>query len=303
MDLAKRLSIQVPSPLEPLQVQWAEGSDAKLWVKRDDLLHPVISGNKWRKLEFALADFLKHDYDTIVSFGGGYSNHLHALGYCCNKLNIPFQAMIRGNYSKQPPPMLQDLSEWAGNLHWLAKVDYKKRYEPEFLQSIHNKFPNAYLIPEGGSQVHAKQGLAKLLQELPREIDTLVCPVASGGTLAGLIASSKQLNRPINLIGIAVLKGDGYLEGLVNDLLVQMQTDSTGVEWHIEHGFHCGGYAKSNRELLSFCQAFQKTSDVPVEPVYSGKLFYGVEQLLKAGFFSASGNIALLHTGGLQGAR
>lgn len=295
--LADQLAIQLPSPEQPLAIEPSHGYQC--WVKRDDLLHPVISGNKWRKLQGALLEAQAKDIEHLVSFGGGYSNHLHALGYCCARLKIKLTALIRGNYHQHPTAMLNDLMQWGTELVYLSKVDYRRRSEPEFIAQLQASYPKAMLIPEGGSQAQALPGLNTLVKELNQQYDYVVAPVASGGTLAGLISA---LPKQCTVLGIAMLKGEGYLEQQVTQLLAT-QASQNRAQWQICHQFHHGGYAKCPPLLSEFCVRFRQQYNIPLEPVYSGKCFYAFEQLCQQGFFKANSRILVLHTGGLQGAR
>ncbi|XOV81173.1 MAG: 1-aminocyclopropane-1-carboxylate deaminase/D-cysteine desulfhydrase [Aestuariibacter sp.] len=299
-NLLKQLSISVPSPLQPLSIDVSSSGPA-IAVKRDDLIHPVISGNKWRKL----AQTLQHIQDSapteqvrIVSFGGGYSNHLHALSYCCKLLNWQLIACIRGNYLGNLSPMLQDMHQWGSELVWLTKSEYKQRSEATFVAQLQQRFHATAVIPEGGSARDNLDGFLPFVDEIPNSVDAIICPVASGGTMAGLLHAISKRERHIDVHGIAVLKGQGYLEKLVTDLLPGSKQDI-----HIHHDFHFGGYAKHNDQLQSFCQSFGAIHNLPLEPVYSGKLFYGALTLLQTRQLDQYDNVIFLHTGGMQGAR
>lgn len=293
--LISRLGISLPSPVQKLDPGWPGCESLQLWIKRDDLIHPVISGNKWRKLKYALLDGLCAQVGEIVSFGGGHSNHLHALGYCCWKLGIQLTALIRGDYRHQPTPMLQDLKAWGAQVRYLDKQHYRRRTEPDFLQQLQHVHPHALIIPEGGSQPQALPGVGELLNELEQDVTHILLPVGSGGTLAGLIRARCRAQ----LIGIAVLRGRGYLEQEVMDLV----SDPGACDWQICHDFHFGGYAKAPAPLRDFCRHFSLQTGLPVEPVYSGKLFFALKSLCQSGFFPAGSKVLALHTGGLQGNR
>ncbi|WP_082768949.1 1-aminocyclopropane-1-carboxylate deaminase/D-cysteine desulfhydrase [Paraglaciecola hydrolytica] len=277
-------------------MDWPNPHHCLLNIKRDDLIHPIISGNKWRKLKYSLCHALENDCSHIVSFGGGFSNHLHALAYCCKQLNIKFTAIVRGDYRANPSPMLQDLSQWQSDIHYVDKLTYQRREKPEYLALLQKEYPDAMIIPEGGSNTLALQGVAEIVNELSGHYDYIVAPVASGATLAGLIHATHQTSCKI--LGIGVLKGEGYLEELVQQLLPQ----SYG-HWSINHEYHCGGYAKSNIELRDFCRDFYQQTQVDIEPVYSGKLFFALRHLIQQAYFPVNSRILALHTGGLQGAR
>ena len=247
-----------------------------MFVKRDDRIHPVISGNKWRKLKFALNVSPSQCMDlpsdsgakppcSVVSFGGGFSNHLHALGYLCNQLHIPFHAIIRGDYTKHPSPMIQDLVKWGAQILYVNKATYQQRDNSAYLTGLQKQFPDALIIPEGGSQMAAIKGVQDVINEIDIPFDRIIAPVASGATLAGLTSA---LSPHQHAIGIGVLKGEGYLEGLVEQFLEPefnskcKLTEASGLginkksQFSINHDFHCGGYGK----IPPICKRSVKTS-------------------------------------------
>jgi 1-aminocyclopropane-1-carboxylate deaminase len=301
-NLLTQLEIEAPSAELIIQPDWATKHGITLVVKRDDLLHPIISGNKWRKLKYALLEAHDNNVKHIVSFGGGYSNHLHALGYCCQQLGIQLSAIVRGDYSQNLSPMLRDLVSWGTDIQYVNRITYQQRTEPQYLQTLVKKHPNAVLIPEGGSQEQALQGVAEIIQELTQQYDYILVPVASGGTLAGIVdgLTQQENTATCQILGIAMLKGQGYLEQLVENLLTYKNQH---IDWKINHDYHFGRYAKSNNELNQFCTEFKQQTHIAIEPVYSGKLFYALHQLTTNGYFPAGSRVLALHTGGLQGAR
>lgn len=302
LHLGHQLGMKLPSPEQPLRFNWHNPNNVSLTVKRDDLIHPVVSGNKWRKLSHALEDALKLGANKIVSFGGGYSNHLHALGYCCQALGLDFTAIIRGDYSNNLTPMLTDLLAWGASLEFVNKQSYKQRSDADYLQQLQSRFPGAIIIPEGGSQQQAFSGVGELVEELNGDYQQIMLPVASGGTLAGLIATLAQVEQlQTALTGIAVLKGENYLEGLVEGLLSNSLQPAP--DWSIDHRFHFGGYAKCPQPLLDFCQQFSQQQNFAIEPVYSGKVFYALKTMLENAEMPANSRVLVIHTGGLQGNR
>lgn len=298
--LEKVLSLALPSPHIALSPRWQGIEQIQLKIKRDDTIHPIISGNKWRKLALPMQQ-LTHEHSPmrgIISFGGGYSNHLHALGYCCHQLQVPFIPIVRGNYTQRETPMLKDLLEWNINPLYVTKIDYQKRHDQHFLDGLRKQYPHYVVIPEGGSQEQALYGMAAMMTELKSACDYIVAPVASGGTLAGIIAAAKPHQT---IIGIAVLKGQGYLEELVENLLPNR--GSNHPKWCILHDYHHGGYAKSSPPLIDFCQSFIEETNIAVEPVYSGKLFFALQDLISQRYFHQGAKVTAIHTGGLQSAR
>ena len=298
----------------------------EVWCKRDDLLHAQISGNKWRKLAKPLQGFLLNKPKHILSFGGPYSNHLHALSFCCQALGIPFTAVIRGEYLQAQAlnPTLQDLCNWNTKLVFVTKDTYAKRNEEAYLAQISEQLNVDVIIPEGGSQEEALDGMQTMLNEIEeqnsgRVFDAIILPVGSGASMAGIVEHCRS-NIANNIIGIASLKGETYLEALVQQFLTK-----PSVPWHINHNFHFGGYAKAPAELISFCQQFNeqqsqlahsekdpkqiqkeltnKDTPICIEPTYSGKCFYGAATLIQQGYFKPGSKILIIHTGGLQGNR
>jgi 1-aminocyclopropane-1-carboxylate deaminase len=294
-ELESLLQISLPSTEQPIQLQGRQ-----IFVKRDDSIHSIISGNKWRKIKYQLLSALENNTQHIISFGGGFSNHLHALGYCCHKLNIKFTAVVRGDYTNNLNPMLQDLTDWHTEISYVNKITYQAR-NTSLLHSLQYEFPHATIVPEGGSSQFSLQGVGEIVSELTQEYDYIIAPVASGGTLAGLINALDSLsfqNKP-QVLGIGVLKGQGYLEELVNKLL----PPNCNNNWKVNHDYHLGGYAKKTAELVQYCTSFNQQQPFDIEPIYSGKLFYAIEELIQQNYFPINSRVLALHTGGLQGAR
>ena len=290
----EHVTFSLPSPLIRVTPQWKNIGDINLFVKRDDLIHPIVSGNKYRKLG-ALLDSLKVNPRPVLSFGGGFSNHLHALAYCCQQLGCPFTAVVRGHYPTLTP-MLKDIQQWGATLHFVDKVVYRQRHESAYLAQWYSKIERVEIVPEGGSQHSALNGLNAMMKEVTQPFDIFAAPVASGATLAGVVANLAPNQKAL---GIGVLKGEDYLSGLVAQFV---DTTNQG-QWHVDGRFHCGGYAKITPDLDAFCHQFNDQTGIAIEPVYSGKLFFALKHMTEAGEFPRGSTIVALHTGGLQGAR
>ena len=341
-NIEVQFTILTPSPLQRVETNWTtffdnhgQAHQVEVWCKRDDLLHGVISGNKWRKLAKPLQDFWHSPPSHVLSFGGPYSNHLHALGYCCKKLKIKFTAIIRGAYLKERVlnRTLQDLRNWNANLIFVDKQTYQKRTEKNYLAKLREEIDADVIIPEGGSQQDALFGMQAMIAEISLAnsgppFTSILLPVGSGASMAGVIENCPPTLAK-QIIGIGALKAEGYLEDLVTQFL---NKDTPYLPWHINHDFHFGGYAKSTNELTTFCKQFNQLKldtpvkskldtplslelklDTPVkskldtplslEPVYSGKCFFALKTLIQQGYFAPNSKILIIHTGGLQGAR
>ncbi|WP_371194192.1 1-aminocyclopropane-1-carboxylate deaminase/D-cysteine desulfhydrase [Glaciecola sp. SC05] len=307
MTLPELLKIRTPSPLHQIEI----APHKEVWCKRDDLLHPIISGNKWRKLRPILEQARTSQVKHIASFGGAYSNHLHALGFCCKTMNIPFTAVIRAHPNSPLTPMLIDLKAWGASLAFVSRVEYQQRHDISYQAHLKTSQKIDLLIPEGGSDARSLEGVADIIDEVCAEqtqpFDLIVLPVASGGTMAGLIKCIAERGLPSKVLGIAVLKGEGYLEGILDDLLAphKKQTALDYTNWSIAHDadFHGGGYAKMTMAHKEFKEQFLHEHGFDLDCIYNTKSFFALRQLMIKNKLSEFPRILILHTGGLQGDR
>ncbi len=275
----------------------------QVWVKRDDSIHAIISGNKWRKLKFNLAHLKQQSgIKGALSFGGSYSNHIHAFAFACFQQGIPCIGVIRGEADYANNFTLTWAQYWGMKLHFVDRKTYRRRHDADFIAELQAQFPNYFIIPEGGSNELAIPGVAEVMSELKQQtqFDTLMTPVGSGGTLAGLITGDKE-NYDIEhkLLGIAVLKGADYLIDEISGLLPSAIQQHRN--WQVLTNFHRGGYAKFSHQDAQRIMEFNQTTGVDFEPVYSGKMVLALLDLLEQGYFTKGERIVLLHTGGMQG--
>lgn len=272
-------------------------------IKRDDIIHPIISGNKWRKLKFNLAHLrTQKQFSGALSFGGSYSNHIHAFAFACYQQGIPCIGVIRGEAHYANNFTLTWAQRWGMKLHFVDRKTYRRRHDADFIAQLQAQFPNYFIIPEGGSNSLAIPGVAEVMAELKQQVafNTLITPVGSGGTLAGLITGdSMHFKEAHKLLGIAVLKGADYLQNEVKSLLPTVAQGHNN--WQILNQFHRGGYAKFTDYDLQRILAFNQTTGIDFEPVYSGKMVLALLDLLEQGYFAKGEHIVLLHTGGIQG--
>ncbi len=287
------------SPLTRIDSAELAAQQVELWIKRDDLLHPIISGNKWRKLKYILNHVLYSGADTIVSMGGAYSNHLHALAFVGKALGLKTIGYIRGEQTAQLNPTLVDLVTWGMQLKFVSREDYRllRRYKGQ--DSLPELQAGHYWLPEGGATDLALQGVAELLDEISLDFDTLAVACGTGTTLAGLI-NAVPLQRQV--LGVAALKGGDFLIDDVSQLLTKQQLQADA-DWRILLDYHFGGFAKSTPALLAFMQDFQMCHGIELEPIYTGKLMFALFDLIQQGYFPKGQRIVALHTGGLQGKR
>ncbi len=284
-----------PSPLSPINDPLLIQHGIELWLKRDDLLHPIISGNKWRKLKYSLNDALKLGKDTIISMGGAHSNHLHALAFTGKLLNIKTHGFIRGEQPEKLTGTLKDLQDWGMQLSYISRSAYRE------LRHYHDRFslpglkPNEYWLPEGGSSVLALQGVDELVKEIDQPYDLLCAPCGTGATLAGLINATPNNT---SILGFAALKNASFLMNDVNALL-----PAPHFNWQINLNYHFGGFAKTKPELFEFIKRFTEITGIVLEPIYTGKMMYAIYDLISKHTFTPGKRIIAIHTGGLQGLR
>lgn len=284
-----------PSSLTKVTDPLLDQHQIELWLKRDDLLHPIISGNKWRKLKYILQHALSTGADTIISMGGTYSNHLHALAYTGKLLNISTVAYIRGEQPDLFNPTLKDLVAWGMELKFISRSSYR---ELRHYQSLPEQKPYEYWLPEGGALGYALQGVAEMVEEIDIAYDTICVPCGTGTTMAGIIAAAENKTT---VLGFTALKGKHFLEHDVNKLLPDPSTSFC--QRSINHDYHFGGFAKTTPKLLEFINSFEHQTGIELEPVYTGKMMYGIYALIKQGYFTCGHRIIAVHTGGLQGKR
>ncbi|WNB77633.1 1-aminocyclopropane-1-carboxylate deaminase/D-cysteine desulfhydrase [Methylomonas koyamae] len=287
------------SPLTRIDDPIVSERGIRLWLKRDDLLHPVVSGNKWRKLKYILNDALHRGADTVISMGGAYSNHLHALAFVGRALGLNTVGFIRGERPLELNPTLLDLIAWGMELRFVSRRDYRQLRGFKTCDSLPGLKPDEYWLAEGGATALALQGVAESAAEIDVAFDTLAVACGTGTTLAGLIGAAPASTQ---LIGVAALKGGGFLTDDIAALLNRSGGADRAV-WRVLTDYHCGGFARTTPQLLDFIADFQRRHAIELEPVYTGKLLYALYDLIRNGYFPAGHRIVAVHTGGLQGKR
>ncbi len=292
-----------PSPCQPLISPLFAGY--KVWVKRDDLLHTDVSGNKFRKLKYPLLALCARERGaTLVTMGGPWSNHLHALAHAGALLGWSTVGLVRGA-AGVTTATLEDCRRLGMQITFVSREDYRAlREHPEqwrrhLIDLEANTDNNLVWLPEGGSALAAVRGVAELVAELPFIPDTMLVACGTGATLAGLLAGLQGRGRAI---GVAVFKNAEYLHGEIARLLRQAGYPAYD-NYTLLTNCHHGGYGKAPPALRQFCADFVQETGIPIEPVYTGKLFYALRQMAQSGAFSPDERIVAVHTGGLQGAR
>lgn len=265
----------------------------KLYIKREDLLHPYVSGNKFRKLKYNLLESRKQGYGTILTFGGAYSNHISAASYAAKAFGLRSIGVIRGEELRDKiseNPTLRFAHANGMRFEFVSREDYRQKDSANFIENLRLKFGDFYLVPEGGTNELAIKGCEEILTEEDDFFDYICCAVGTGGTISGIINSTKSHQK---VLGFPALKGD-FLDGEIKKF-VQKEN------WELITDYHFGGYGKINEELISFINKFRGKTHIPLDPVYTGKMCFGVFDLIRRGYFEKDAHILLIHTGGLQG--
>ncbi len=266
-------------------------------VLREDLLHPGIPGNKWRKMKYNLQAAQEQGCKTLVTFGGAFSNHIAAVAAAGQEFGFATIGYIRGEETLPLNPTLQFATNCGMQLRYLSRSDYRLRNEPHFQAEILKIAPKPYLLPEGGTNPLAVKGCTEIVTELTERWDVLCVAAGTGGTLAGIIAGALGKGH---ILGFPALKGGEFLQKDVTDL-VQAYSGQTYQNWELQTGYHFGGYAKHKSELLTFIQDFHAQHGILLDPVYTGKMLYGVFDLIKQDYFLEGTRLIAVHTGGQQG--
>ena len=267
--------------------------ETRLHLLREDLVGGAVQGNKYRKLYYNLQEAKRLEAKTLLTFGGAYSNHIAAVAAAAQQFGFKAIGYIRGD---------ELATKWKNNPSWfqaaqrgmefrfISRSDYRQRNEAEFLEQLQSEYPQAYIIPEGGTNALALKGCAEILGAHTAVYDYICVPVGTGGTIAGM-SHSAQAHQ--HLIGFSALQGD-FLKRDIASL-------TTATNWSLNAEFAFGGYGKINSALITFINQFYKEYGIALDPVYTGKMLYGLFALLKASKFPENSRILAVHTGGLQG--
>lgn len=278
-----------------------EDADVSVECLRLDQVHPEISGNKWYKLKYHLAAALNSQCREILSFGGAYSNHLHALAYVGKALELKTSAIVRGEMPAVLSPTLQDCQHWGMSLHWLSRKAYRELVTEQGCRKLRQAHPEAWVIPEGGEGEYGVAGVqalfSRLFSELDKEFDYLACSVGSGTTLAGIIRAAPA---SMQVTGFSALKGAIDLEARIAR---QLSGHDAAKRWRLYHDYHFGGFAKLPESLAAWIDEVWRLSGVLLDPVYTGKMLFGLQELVKNQRIKRGSRVLCIHTGGLQGWR
>ena len=262
----------------------------RLFVKRLDQIHPFVSGNKWYKLKYNLIEAEQKGFKTLLTFGGAYSNHITATACAAKENGFKSIGIIRGEECLPLNPTLQFAKKQDMAIYYVSRSEYRQKTNQDFIKNLSNRFGDFYLIPEGGTNDLAIKGAAEILDVNDMQ-DYICCSVGTGGTITGMINSANNYQK---VIGFTSVKG-------YNDLKVEIKNWTSKENWCLINSYVFGGYAKTNKVLLSFINEFYKTQKIPLDVIYTGKMMMGILDLAAKDYFLRESTILSIHTGGLQG--
>lgn len=264
-----------------------------LTIKREDLLHPEISGNKYRKLKYNLLEAKNQQKQTILTFGGAFSNHIAATAAAGAAYGFKTIGIIRGEELKDKiyeNPTLSYARSQGMQLIYISRSEYRQKNDAAFKVGLKNKYGDCYIVPEGGTNQFAIKGCEEILQEDDHQFEYICTSVGTGGTMIGLINSARGHQQ---VLGFSALKGDFLKE--------EIRKHTSKKQWELITDYHFGGYGKIKPELITFINEFKELTKIPLDPIYTGKMMYGIFDLFSTGYFRKEAKILVVHTGGLQG--
>lgn len=269
----------------------------ELVIKREDLIHPFVSGNKFRKLKYNLKKAQELNHTTILTFGGAYSNHIAATAAACKVVGLKSIGIIRGEElgidvfkTLRENTTLREAVKNGMQLLFVSREEYRNKNSEEFHEKLQKEFGSFYLVPEGGTNELAVKGCEEILTFEDEKFDYICCAVGTGGTISGLINSAKPNQK---IIGFPALKGDFLNE--------EIKKYTKKDNWKLEQAYHFGGYGKFNETLVDFINDFKEQTKIPLDPVYTGKMIYGIIDMARNNQLPQNSKILAIHTGGLQG--
>lgn len=326
--------LKFPIPQQAIHSPLLTEKELSLSILRTDQIDPVISGNKWFKLKYNLIAAREQGFHTLLSFGGPYSNHLHALAAAGKTTQFNTIGIIRGEEHLPLNPTLADCTAQGMKLYYINRETYRNKHTPEVIKQLKTKIAadtpffdtqrsqerppgDFYLIPEGGTNDLAIKGALEIASFIPDNTDYVCVPCGTGGTIAGIIAGLNKAGRhQTTVLGFPALKGGQFLTQTISTLVEKQESEhqdlsaqsikkplTTPVIWKLFFDYHFGGFGKINQSLAVFIHEFEKKHPIELDPIYTAKMMYAIVSLTEEDFFPKGSTIVAVHTGGLQGKR
>ena len=264
-----------------------------LEIKREDLLHPFVSGNKFRKLKYNVLQAKAENQSVLLTFGGAFSNHIAAVAYAGKEQGFETIGVIRGDELRDKiseNPTLSFAQECGMRFEFVTREAYRHKTETAFIEQLQAQFGSFYLVPEGGTNDLAVKGCEEILTEFDAHFDFVCSAVGTGGTISGLINSALPHQK---VLGFPALKGD-FLQNEIHKFV-------NNKNWELITDYHFGGYGKVTTEFIEWMNWFYAQTGIPLDPIYTGKMVFGVMDLIQRNYFPPKSKILMIHTGGLQG--
>ena len=289
--------IQKPSKNQQIHLPVLEEKKVELFIKREDLIHPFVSGNKFRKLKYNLRAAKEEQKETLLTFGGAFSNHIVATAIAAQLNGFKSIGIIRGDElghdltkTLASNATLREAHKNGMIFKFVSRQAYREKFEKPFLNQLKETYGDFYLIPEGGTNSLAIKGCEEILTKEDSKFDYICCAIGTGGTISGLINAAATHQK---VIGFPALKGEF--------LAAEIEKFTAKENWHLATSYHFGGYAKYNEVLIRFINQFSKENQIVLDPIYTGKMLFGILDLIAKDHFPTNSKIVAIHTGGLQG--
>lgn len=281
-----------PAPLLKINDPLLDEKKISLYIKREEQIHPYIFGNKWYKLKYNLIEAERQNKDTLLTFGGAFSNHIFASAAAGTIFGFKTIGIIRGEEHLPLNPVLSFAKDHGMLINYVSRSDYRRKTDDVFIDKLRSIFGDFYLLPEGGTNSLAVKGCAEIPATIKIGYDYLCAACGTGGTIAGLIAG---VNNDVKVLGFPVLKGGGFLRSVIDGLLSEYKIErKDGYELFLD--YHFGGYAKINHELNSFLNDFESRNNFKPDRIYTGKMLYGIFDLIRSNFFKMNQTIVALNS-------
>ena len=282
---------EIKSENQEIKLPIFKNNNIRVFIKREDLIHSIISGNKFRKLKYNVEKALNEKKDQIITFGGAFSNHILATAYIGKLTNLKTIGIIRGDelLNKKLNSTLQNCKNFGMKFLFISRADYKKRNNAEYINTLRKKYTNSFIIPEGGTNYLGVKGCEEILEKDDDFFDVICCPVGSGGTIAGLINTKKNFQK---ILGFSALKSSN-----INNVITKFVNNN---DWKIFDDNFFKGYSKIDNRLVNFINDINKQTGILLDPIYNSKMLYHIIKMISNDQWIYGKKILLINTGGHQ---
>ncbi len=268
--------------------------EISLFIQRDDTLHPHVSGNKWRKLKYNVLEAQRLGKSCLLTFGGAFSNHIAATAAAAQIAGMKSVGIIRGKDADPDNSTLKFAASCGMELRYIDRSEFRALRDAGWKGDILKSYSEAYVLPEGGSNDLAVKGCTEISENWNEQYDYACCALGTGATFAGLVTG---VPNDTICLGFPAIKDQGYLQEEVSKYLI----GAKGKQWELIRDYHFGKYGKVNESLIQFMNDFYAQTKIPLDPIYTGKMMYGLLDMIQSDYFASGTKIIAIHTGGLQG--